>query len=101
MHHRKPDHTGRWQIIAYLAVSVAVLTNAVWFYNWRTQAVEHHNELTTARAEAAGPEIVFEYIEPPQTREATQQSTAAEERCMYGQVLRKIPDGWAGTGRSC
>lgn len=101
MRHRTPDHAGRWQAIAYAAISAAVLTNAAWFYGWRARAVEHHNELILARASEPEPVIVYRYRDRPERVPPRQAAPAAEERCIYGQILRKIPDGWAGTGRTC
>lgn len=102
MQHRKIDHAGRWQAIAYTLAAVLALTNAVWFYNWRARAVEHHTELTLARSAQPEPVIVREYVERPEpTTRARTTTLADDERCIGGQVLRKIPNGWAGTGRNC
>lgn len=100
MRRQKTDHTERWQAIAYVLAAALTITNALWFYNWRVRAVEHHKAITTAQQRE--PETVVVYQERTE-RQASQRPArlADDERCMAGQVLRKIPNGWAGTGRRC
>lgn len=104
MRRQTPDHSARWQALTYVTIAALAITNAAWFYNWRARAVDHAQVVQQLRRDvkAAEPMIVYQYAEPRQPTRAQQPPPlAADERCMGGQVLRRIPNGWAGTGRRC
>ncbi|MGY0561800.1 hypothetical protein ACW7G2_13910 [Luteimonas sp. A277] len=95
------DHLGRWQAIAYMTLAALAITNAAWFYNWRVKANDHHQALMLERSKSPEEIVVYRYQDQPQSATPAPAKLDAEERCMAGQILRKIPNGWAGTGRRC
>jgi precorrin-3B methylase len=102
LRNRTPDHAAKWQAIAYVLAGVVAISNAVWFYNWRARAVDHHNELTIARSQKKQPEQVIVYREAQRPRESQRRPALADdEQCTQGQVIRRIPNGWENTGRRC
>lgn len=97
-----------WQAFALLLLSALMLTNAAWFLRGRIIATEHAAANAT-RASKAKPTVVYEYRKQTQQPVPLSEQRTVEipqpladgERCMAGLVVRRIPDGWAGTGRAC
>lgn len=96
-----------WQATAVVLLALLVASNAAWLHASRSDGD------TAGFARAPGhlpsPErVIYEYPRPTAAAAAaptlvTYRSTplAQGERCAGNQVIRRLPNGWEGTGRPC
>ena len=96
-----------WQASALVLLALLVASNAAWLHASRSGGD------TAGFARAPGhlpsPErVIYEYPRPTAAPAAepvlvTYRSTPLEagERCAGNQVIRRLPNGWEGTGRPC
>jgi len=95
-----------WQATTGVLLALLVVSNAAWLHASRSG-----EGATFARAPAHLPSperVIYEYPKPVAAAAAepvlvTYRSTPLEagERCAGNQVIRRLPNGWEGTGRPC
>lgn len=89
---------------ATFALAGAVcLSNALWFYNWRVRAVQHHEALEAAK-KARPPRQVVYVMHPDAAAIPTapaRRPMANNEQCRGGILFRRDGDTLESTGEPC
>lgn len=96
-----------WQATTVVLLALLVASNAAWLHASRSNA--DGSGVTTAPPHLPAPErVIYEYPQPAAVaaaapRQVVYRSTPlqAGERCAGNQVIRRLPNGWEGTGRPC
>lgn len=97
-------HGDRWMALSFALIGALCLSNALWFYNWRVRAVDHHEEIEAtkrqAKADAADLEPIT-YITAPVVEQPAPARLQDNERCRGGIVFRRNGDTLESTGERC
>ena len=94
-----------WQAMAIVLLALLVASNAAWLHASRSG----NEALLHGPGALPSPErVIYEYPRPAVVATAAPKQVAyrstplaAGERCAGNQVIRRLPNGWEGTGRPC
>ncbi len=109
-HRRQRD---RWLALSLALLGITILSNALWFYNWRVRETTHHRQLAQAEhitpadstpvaclmpAASGQPATTMPVpISPPDTFQQPQEN----ERCVGGIIVRRNGNTLESTGQRC
>ncbi|MGY0504248.1 hypothetical protein [Luteimonas sp. e5] len=105
----------KWLAAVLALVAVVILSNSLWFYNWRVRAVAHHEEVEALRREHAREraDMVASIDVMPQLRSGPRQAPVsanarrgmrqpiAGEECRGGVIFRRNGNMLESSGERC